>query len=172
MIITCSPFPCHYWSDSLGPLYHLILPPTAFLVFLSASTRAGIVGAGPYCLRFNQHPCRQLLVLIADEGAVIPDIQVERLVLLVSDIDCLCERHGSDGEADFRRRTVNPVITLVNGCESEQDTICYTRREKTMKIDARTMEWTRAPKKYSVTADCVKITTEPHTDLWQSRDQK
>ena len=36
-----------------------------------------------------------------------------------------------------------------------------------MKIDARTMEWTRAPKEYDVKEDHVEITTEPHTDLWQ-----
>ena len=36
-----------------------------------------------------------------------------------------------------------------------------------MKIDARTMEWIRPPKKYTVTADAVEIVTEPFTDLWQ-----
>ena len=36
-----------------------------------------------------------------------------------------------------------------------------------MKIDARTMEWTRVPKEYGVKEDRVEITTEPHTDLWQ-----
>ncbi len=29
------------------------------------------------------------------------------------------------------------------------------------------MTWTRAPKEYSIGADRVEITTEPHTDLWQ-----
>lgn len=36
-----------------------------------------------------------------------------------------------------------------------------------MKINAKTMEWTRAPKQYEVTEDKVKIVTEPFTDLWQ-----
>ena len=36
-----------------------------------------------------------------------------------------------------------------------------------MKIDPRTMAWTRAPKRYELTEDRVMITTEPHTDLWQ-----
>ena len=36
-----------------------------------------------------------------------------------------------------------------------------------MKIDARTMEWTRKPKTCTVTADTVEIVTEPFTDLWQ-----
>ena len=36
-----------------------------------------------------------------------------------------------------------------------------------MKVNAKTMEWTRAPKQYVVTEDRVEITTEPHTDLWQ-----
>ena len=36
-----------------------------------------------------------------------------------------------------------------------------------MKIDARTMTWTRAPKQYTVDADRVEIITEPFTDLWQ-----
>ena len=36
-----------------------------------------------------------------------------------------------------------------------------------MKIDAESMEWTRAPKLYEMTADRVTITTEAFTDLWQ-----
>lgn len=36
-----------------------------------------------------------------------------------------------------------------------------------MKIDPRTMEWTRTPQKFSVFADRVEIQTAPHTDLWQ-----
>ncbi|MBQ1438935.1 MAG: DUF1349 domain-containing protein [Solobacterium sp.] len=36
-----------------------------------------------------------------------------------------------------------------------------------MKIDPRTMKWTRAPKVSEVTADSVMIQTDPHTDLWQ-----
>ena len=36
-----------------------------------------------------------------------------------------------------------------------------------MKIDARTMTWTRAPKQYTVDTDRVEIITEPFTDLWQ-----
>ena len=36
-----------------------------------------------------------------------------------------------------------------------------------MKINAKEMKWTRAPKQYAVTEDKVTIITEPHTDLWQ-----
>lgn len=36
-----------------------------------------------------------------------------------------------------------------------------------MKIDARTMEWMRAPGLYTVTVDRVEIVTESKTDLWQ-----
>jgi len=36
-----------------------------------------------------------------------------------------------------------------------------------MKINAKTMEWTRAPKQYLITEDRVEIITEPFTDLWQ-----
>ncbi len=36
-----------------------------------------------------------------------------------------------------------------------------------MKVNAKSMEWTRAPKQYTVTEDRVEITTEPFTDLWQ-----
>ena len=36
-----------------------------------------------------------------------------------------------------------------------------------MKVNAKTMEWTRAPKQYVVTENEVKIVTEPFTDLWQ-----
>ncbi len=36
-----------------------------------------------------------------------------------------------------------------------------------MKINAKTMQWTRAPKMYSVTEDRVEMVTEPFTDLWQ-----
>ena len=36
-----------------------------------------------------------------------------------------------------------------------------------MKINPKTLEWTRAPKRFSVTEDRVEILTEPHTDLWQ-----
>lgn len=36
-----------------------------------------------------------------------------------------------------------------------------------MKINAKTMQWTRAPKTYSVTEDRVEMVTEPFTDLWQ-----
>jgi len=36
-----------------------------------------------------------------------------------------------------------------------------------MKLDPRTMEWTRAPKRFSVTEEGVRLLTEPHTDLWQ-----
>lgn len=36
-----------------------------------------------------------------------------------------------------------------------------------MKINAKNMEWIRAPKQYKVTEESVEIITEPHTDLWQ-----
>ena len=36
-----------------------------------------------------------------------------------------------------------------------------------MKIKPEIMEWTRAPKHFSVTEERVEIITEPHTDLWQ-----
>ncbi|MGV2875394.1 DUF1349 domain-containing protein [Macrococcus capreoli] len=29
------------------------------------------------------------------------------------------------------------------------------------------LEWTRAPKVYEITDECIQITTEPNTDLWQ-----
>lgn len=36
-----------------------------------------------------------------------------------------------------------------------------------MKVNAKEMEWIRAPKVFTVTEDCVEMITEPHTDLWQ-----
>ena len=36
-----------------------------------------------------------------------------------------------------------------------------------MKFNAKTMEWTRAPKTYRVTEDRVEMLSEPFTDLWQ-----
>ena len=36
-----------------------------------------------------------------------------------------------------------------------------------MKINAKTMKWTRAPKKYTIMEDKVEMITEPFTDLWQ-----
>ena len=36
-----------------------------------------------------------------------------------------------------------------------------------MKVNAKNMVWTRAPKEYSVTEDKVEMITEPFTDLWQ-----
>lgn len=36
-----------------------------------------------------------------------------------------------------------------------------------MNFDAKQMQWTRPPEKYTVTEDKVEIVTEPHTDLWQ-----
>ena len=36
-----------------------------------------------------------------------------------------------------------------------------------MKIDAKTMKWTRAPKQYTIMEDKVEMITEPFTDLWQ-----
>ena len=36
-----------------------------------------------------------------------------------------------------------------------------------MKIDPRTMKWTREPKVSEISEDRVLMETEPHTDLWQ-----
>lgn len=36
-----------------------------------------------------------------------------------------------------------------------------------MKVNAKTMEWTRTPKEYHVEEDRVEIITAPFTDLWQ-----
>lgn len=36
-----------------------------------------------------------------------------------------------------------------------------------MKINAKNMKWTRAPKEYTITENKVEMTTEPYTDLWQ-----
>ena len=36
-----------------------------------------------------------------------------------------------------------------------------------MKINTKNMQWTRAPKQYTITEDKIEIITEPHTDLWQ-----
>lgn len=36
-----------------------------------------------------------------------------------------------------------------------------------MKLDATTMQWTRPPRQFTVTADRVEMITEPRTDLWQ-----
>ena len=36
-----------------------------------------------------------------------------------------------------------------------------------MKIDAKNMVWTRAPKEYKAQEDRVEMVTEPFTDLWQ-----
>lgn len=36
-----------------------------------------------------------------------------------------------------------------------------------MKVNAKEMKWTRAPKQYEITEERVEIITEPHTDLWQ-----
>ena len=36
-----------------------------------------------------------------------------------------------------------------------------------MRVNAKEMEWLRAPEKLTVTEDRVEMITEPHTDLWQ-----
>ena len=36
-----------------------------------------------------------------------------------------------------------------------------------MKLDAKTMKWTREPKHYNIASDKIEIITEPNTDLWQ-----
>ena len=37
-----------------------------------------------------------------------------------------------------------------------------------MKINAKNMEWIRAPKQFTISEDKVEMVTEPFTDLWQS----
>ena len=34
-------------------------------------------------------------------------------------------------------------------------------------VDLTTLQWTREPKSFSIEGDSLKITTAPHTDLWQ-----
>ena len=36
-----------------------------------------------------------------------------------------------------------------------------------MKVDATNMQWTRAPRQYTIARDRVEMITQPHTDLWQ-----
>lgn len=36
-----------------------------------------------------------------------------------------------------------------------------------MKINTKSFNWTRAPKKYHVTDDIIEVITDPFTDLWQ-----
>ena len=36
-----------------------------------------------------------------------------------------------------------------------------------MKVNTKSMEWTREPKEYHITEDRVEIMTKPFTDLWQ-----
>ena len=36
-----------------------------------------------------------------------------------------------------------------------------------MKFDVSNLKWTREPEKYHISEDKIKITTKPHTDLWQ-----
>ena len=36
-----------------------------------------------------------------------------------------------------------------------------------MKFDHTALQWTRAPRHYSIEDDRIRIVTEPHTDLWQ-----
>ena len=36
-----------------------------------------------------------------------------------------------------------------------------------MKVNAKEMQWLRAPRQYTVTEDRIEMITEPHTDLWQ-----
>ena len=36
-----------------------------------------------------------------------------------------------------------------------------------MKFDINKLQWTREPADYTITADKIEITTNPHTDLWQ-----
>lgn len=36
-----------------------------------------------------------------------------------------------------------------------------------MKLDTSALEWTRKPERYLIERDLIRLTTEPHTDLWQ-----
>ena len=36
-----------------------------------------------------------------------------------------------------------------------------------MKVNTKSMEWTREPEEYRITEDRVEIMTKPFTDLWQ-----
>lgn len=36
-----------------------------------------------------------------------------------------------------------------------------------MKLDGKSLEWTREPKEYTIAGDRIEIVTAPHTDLWQ-----
>lgn len=36
-----------------------------------------------------------------------------------------------------------------------------------MKLDTKSLQWTREPENYTITEDKVEIITQPHTDLWQ-----
>ena len=36
-----------------------------------------------------------------------------------------------------------------------------------MKFDVKNLEWTRAPKQYSIEDGRISVVTEPCTDLWQ-----
>ena len=36
-----------------------------------------------------------------------------------------------------------------------------------MKVNAKDMQWLRAPQQFTVTEDRIEMITEPHTDLWQ-----
>ena len=36
-----------------------------------------------------------------------------------------------------------------------------------MKVNTKQMEWTRAPRQYTITEERVEMVTEPYTDLWQ-----
>ncbi|MBO5502150.1 MAG: DUF1349 domain-containing protein [Clostridia bacterium] len=36
-----------------------------------------------------------------------------------------------------------------------------------MKINTKELQWIREPKEYTIGEDCIRIRTQPHTDLWQ-----
>ena len=36
-----------------------------------------------------------------------------------------------------------------------------------MKWDLNDLKWTREPREFTIQEDCITITTEPGTDLWQ-----
>ena len=36
-----------------------------------------------------------------------------------------------------------------------------------MRFDISKLKWTREPADYIISEECIEITTNPHTDLWQ-----
>lgn len=60
------------------------------------------------------------------------------------------------------RRVLRAADEFIRGLRARPE-----ERSEPVKLDPRTMIWTREPSTHAVTADRVEITTDPHTDLWQ-----